>query len=275
MTHTLSDTLIKRFFREPLVYFLLAGLAIFIVSNLTAGDVREPILVSEAEQQRLADQWRASMGQDPTPAELEGLIEQWIREEIYYREAMTMGLDENDVIIRRRLAQKLTFFTEDVATGGDADQAEIRKYYDEHAERYTEPARYTFSHRYFSRDRRLQPEADASQVLAAADGSEPAEGDAFMLQSSYMDQSRPQIETMFGSVFAAAVPDLAVGEWQGPLPSAYGWHLVKVERQHPARRLEFNEVARRVASDFKQEQRREANEAFYKSLRARYEVVRP
>ena len=75
MTHTLSDTLIKRFFREPLVYFLLAGLAIFIVSNLTAGDAREPILVSEAEQQRLADQWRASMGQDPTPAELEGLIE--------------------------------------------------------------------------------------------------------------------------------------------------------------------------------------------------------
>src|SRR6056297_3885752 len=106
--------MIVKLLREPLLYFLLAGAALFLISDALGGDAAERIVVSDAERARLAAQWQAQMGRPPTDTELDGLIQQWLREEIYYREAKAMGLDEDDVIIRRRLAQKLTFLTEDL-----------------------------------------------------------------------------------------------------------------------------------------------------------------
>ena len=258
--------------REPLIYFLAAGLALFAIAEAFSGDDAEVIVVSDAERGRLAAQWRAQMGRPPGEAELAGLVEQWIREEIYYREALALGLDQGDVIVRRRLAQKLTFLTEDLATGTATDSATLEAYHAEHAERYTEPERFTFSHRYFSSERRDQAEADARAALATPD---PA-GDPFLLQQHYAARSTQQIAELFGREFAAALTELTVDErWQGPLRSAYGWHLVRLEQRHSERRQPFDEVAERVAADYQQDRRRLANEAFYESLRGRYRVVRP
>jgi hypothetical protein len=271
--------MIAKLLREPLLYFLLAGAALFLITDALGGDAAERIVVSDAERARLAAQWQAQMGRPPTDTELDGLIQQWLREEIYYREAKAMGLDEDDVIIRRRLAQKLTFLTEDLATAAAPDEAALRRYYQDNAERYQEPERWSFSHRYFSGERREQAEADARaalQTLKAGDegvGGEDA-GDPFMLQRSYVERAQREIGELFGREFAAAVTDLPVGGWHGPVRSAYGWHLVKVEDHEPARQRPFEEVVDQVATDYRQQQRREANEAYFESLLERYEIVR-
>ncbi|MEQ8860004.1 MAG: peptidylprolyl isomerase [Pseudomonadales bacterium] len=260
--------------REPLLYFLLAGAALFLVADVLGGDDSQRIVVTDAERARLSAQWQSQMGRPPTDSELEALVEQWIREEIYYREAVAMGLEEDDVIIRRRLAQKLTFLTEDLATGRSPSEAELRSYYADNAERYSEPERFSFGHRYFSSERREQAQADAQAALATADSEGAVQGDPFMLQRSYVERSQREIGELFGREFAAALSELPPGSWQGPVRSAYGWHLVRVEQREPARQLGFDEVIDRVAADYRQQQRREANEAYYQALLARYEIVR-
>ncbi|MDZ7669987.1 MAG: peptidyl-prolyl cis-trans isomerase [Gammaproteobacteria bacterium] len=269
--------LVSRLLREPLLYFFIAGAALFLLNEGAGTDADRRIVVSEAERQRLSDQWQAQMGRTPTGSELDALVEQWIREEIYYREARAMGLDEDDIIIRRRLAQKLTFLTEDLATGRAPPQADLERYYQEHAERYTEPERYSFSHRYYSRDRRETAESDARADLAAlseTDAEELPQSDPFMLQRRYAQRSQREIGELFGREFAAALSKVPTGRWQGPIRSAYGWHLVLLEQRLPARQLTFAEAAKQVATDYRQDQQRQANEALYQSLRERYEIVR-
>lgn len=256
------------------MYFLLAGAALFILTRTLGGDDARHIVVSEAERARLSAQWQTQMGRPPTDNELSALVEQWIREEIYYREAIAMGLDQDDVIIRRRLAQKLTFLTEDLATADAPSRKTLQAFYEAHLDRYQEPERWTFSHRYFSGERREQPQAEARAALQAlAEGAAPA-GDAFMLQQDYVGRSQREIAELFGREFAADLAELPAGGWQGPVRSAYGWHLVRMDDRQPPRQLAFQEVADRVAADYRQEARREANEAYYRSLRARYEIDR-
>jgi len=263
---------LSRLLREPLVYFLLAGAAIFALAELIPADREEyTIVVTEAERARLRDQWQSQMGRVPAERELAGLVEQWIREEIYYREALRMGLERNDTIIRRRLAQKLNFLTEDVATGTPTSAETLETYFVENAERYTVPERVSFRHRYFSVERRTDAQADATAALE----DESIGGDPFMLQLAYAQRSEREIADLFGAEFAAtlaAMSDDSPG-WQGPIRSAYGWHAVIIEQRIPARLPSFDEVARKVAVDHKQELRRAANERYYEALRSRYEII--
>lgn len=263
--------MVQKLLKEPLLYFLLAGAGIFAVSAwLPAGDDAYSIEVTAAEKARLQDQWQAQMGRAPTGTELDGLIEQWIREEIYYREALNIGLDRDDIIIRRRLAQKLTFLTEDVATSAPPTPEALQAFFAEDIERYTIPERLSFRHRYFSTERRTDAHADALAAMA----DESIGGDPFMLQLAYAQRSEREIGDLFGSEFAAALRDLPEdGGWQGPVRSAYGWHVVIIEQRIPARTPALDEVARKVAIDYQQELRQAANERYYETLRNRYEIV--
>lgn len=266
--------MLSRLLREPLIYFLLAGAGLFWLAAQLGGDAQR-IVVTDAELNRLSSQWQAQMGNPPSDTELAGLVEQWIREEIYYREAKAMGLDDDDIIVRRRLAQKLMFLSEDLIADQTLRQEDLEAYFREHADRYSEPERLSFAHRYYSRERRENAAADASADLAATRNGEAPPGDPFMLPGQYSERSERQIGELFGSEFAAELLALPVGAWQGPVRSAYGWHLVKIEQHRPARQPDFSEVAERVAADFRQQQRRRANEDFYAALRERYEVVQP
>jgi hypothetical protein len=180
-----------------------------------------------------------------------------------------MGLDENDTIIRRRLAQKLTFLTEDLADAASPTEAELLAFYDADPASYTRPASFSFEHRYFSSERREDAEGDARAALAAGD---PA-GDPFMLQQSYANRTQREIGDLFGREFATGLAELAPAEgWQGPLRSAYGWHLVRLSDRKPEQLLPFQEVSRQVADDLKLERRREANRELFETLRARYDI---
>lgn len=259
--------------REPLVVFLFAGAVIFGISRLESNDDANSVIeVSNAQLQRISDQWQAQMGRTPSADELDGLTEQWIREEIYYREARAMGLNENDVIIRRRLAQKLTFLTEDLADTDPPSAEELASYYQANPDNYTTPEQFSFEHRYFSSERRTDAQADASAALAMP---EPG-GDPFMLQRSYANRSQREIGDLFGREFATAIAALEAGpDWQGPVRSAYGWHLVRLERRTPELLRPIEEVTRQLTDDVQLVRRRDANNLLFENLRRKYEVRYP
>lgn len=264
--------------REPLLWFAALGGLIFLLNLWQDGEPEKQIVVTAALQQRLSDQWQGQMGRAPSAKELNGLVEQWIKEEIYAREAAAMGLDQNDTIIRRRLVQKLTFLTEDIATAAEPDQATLQAYFETHQERYRDPARFDFEHRYFSSDRREDAAADAKAALASiqqASGDRAvvdSTGDAFMLQLQFANRSERQIGDLFGREFARKLAELARGTWHGPVPSAYGEHLVRITAITPSAIVPLASARSRVLADYAQSRREAANEAFYEGLRGAYQI---
>lgn len=259
-----------RFLRDPLVAFLAAGAVLLLASRWWSGsDTSERIVVSDGVRARLSDQWQMQMRRLPTAEELAGLVDAFIREEIYYREAMRMGLDADDTIVRRRLVQKLTFLTEDIATAAQPDDATLLAWYDAHPDACSRPPRMSFEHRYFSVDRRENAQEDATAALADATQA----GDPFMLQRSYAQRAEREIGDLFGRTFASELFTLEPGDWQGPIRSAYGWHLVRISEKLPAARIPFAECRDRVLADLQMQARKEANDAYYQELLSRYTVV--
>ncbi|MGE0625330.1 MAG: peptidyl-prolyl cis-trans isomerase [Pseudomonadales bacterium] len=261
-----------RYLKDPLAVFLLFGLLIFFAQEWLASDSGDyRIDVTVGQQNRIFDQWQAQMGRPPTAEEAAGLLDQWLREEIFYREAVKLGLDQDDTIIRRRLAQKLTFLNEDLANTEEPADADLTAYFEANAADYRVPERFSFEHRYFSGDRRNDAEADARAALQDADVT----GDPFILQRSYAERSAREIADLFGADFARALGTLDTGrpeDWQGPIPSAYGWHLIRLTARTPSRDPLMAEVRDAVRRDYLQARRRDANETFYRTLRARYDV---
>ncbi|MGI9328445.1 MAG: peptidyl-prolyl cis-trans isomerase [Pseudomonadales bacterium] len=280
VTTSMSKQTPTRLWREPLLWFALSGCLIFAISQWLGGAETKRIVVTQSLQQRLIDQWQGQMGRPPTAQELEGLTQQWVKEEIYSREAQAMGLDQNDTIIRRRLVQKLTFLTEDLATAAQPSDSELEDYYAKNLDRYREPARFDFEHRYFSRDRRDDASADAAVALAKIRKDPSARdyitttGDSFMLQMQFAGRSERQIGDLFGREFAAALADLPPGQWHGPVSSAYGEHLVFISAAQAPHTQPFAQAKTRISADYAQAQREQANQAFFDGLRAQYEVER-
>ena len=258
--------------KDPLVTFLIAGAAIYFMAEMFADeDIPYEVLVREADIKRLQDQWSMQMRRPPTDQELSGLIEQFVKEEVYYREAQRLGLDRNDTIVRRRMVQKLTFLTEDIATATPLDETALRAHFANNIEDYRVAERFSFSHTYFSSDRRNDAQADAQAALLDA-----GKGDPFMLQRTYSERSEREIGDLFGRKFAASLTLLEVSEKpQGPIESAYGWHTIILSNRSATFIPPFEEVADRVAVDAQQATRRAANDAYYEDLKARYAIIYP
>ena len=268
--------------RSPLVVFLLLGAGVFVVDRWldNAGAAGRVVTVTEERIGAIRERWVAQWGRPPTGRELEGLIDEAVREEILYREAQRRGLDRDDPIIRRRLAQKMTFLLEDSAEAPPAAAGDIETYYADHAERYREPSRTTFRHVFLSRERRGDPPlAEAAllrEVRAGGAGDRWRQlGDPFMLLREYADRTDQEIAELFGGRFATALPALAAGAWQGPVESAHGAHLVQVLGRTEPRLRALAEVRDRVAEDLLESRRRERNEAALQVLRERYEIRMP
>jgi hypothetical protein len=264
------------------LHFVLVGALLFAVD----GVLREPaapsdrtIRITEAEIDRLRAQWTKQYQRQPAPAEMQRLVDARVREEVLYREALAMGLDQDDGIVRRRLAQKLEFLIEDLVAARAPTDAELGAFFEARRESYRLPARVSFSHVYFSPDRRGRAaERDAQLVLAGLrretlPAAAADRGDGFMMGGSYRQQSADDIEEVFGSEFAAALLALEPGDWAGPIASAYGWHLVRIEARNEARLPKLDEVLDQVRHDWSYEQRRQANEAVFERLLARYELA--
>ena len=269
-----------RWLRDPLFAFLLIGAGVFALERWWQGrqaDAARIIVISNAEAARLGAAWRAQTGRAPTQGELEALLEDHVREEILVREARRLRLDEGDAIVRRRLAQKLSFLTDDIAALEPATDADLRAYFETNRSRFETPAAITFSHIYFSPDKRADAKAAAQSTLAALDPEAwRTSGDPFMLGRTYAHASLPRLRKDFGDEFAQQLAAMAAeGAWRGPLRSAYGYHLVRVDANVPARTPAFEAVQARVAAHFDAERRAKANREHFEQLRARYTVKLP
>jgi hypothetical protein len=270
--------------RSPLLHFLIIGAAIYGASVLLAPaapqDSGDTIRVSAGHIQWMEDSWTQRWNRPPTPAERQGLIDAHVRETVLYREALAMGLDADDVIIRRRLAQKLEFLFADLADTTPPTDEELRAHFDEHIEQYCEPEILTMTHVFIDPDRRGDRTLDdAADMLVQLQGAEdPTEaaselGDPFMLQRYYPQRSNAELSKLFGREFAASVFALPVGKWHGPVLSGYGTHLVYVHDRLQSPPPTFDLVRERVLVDVQDARRELINEECYQALLARYEIV--
>jgi hypothetical protein len=269
--------------KEPLLHFLLIGALIFgLYSALnpeedTFADNR--IVVSSGDVERLSANWARRWDRLPTEAELKGLIDAYVREEVYYREALALGLDKNDTVLRRRLMQKMEFLSDDLADLNSPTEADIRQYFIANQNKYELPDRVSFTHIYFSYDKRGEKVIeDAEQALAAIleddiISSTPEQGDPFILQYDFSLESPAEITRLFGEDFTKRLFTLEPGPWQGPVPSGYGLHLVKVVEKVAASTPELGEVVDKVRSDMLFEQREDLNKEIFQRFRERYEVI--
>lgn len=269
--------------RDPMVSFLLIGAAIFAIDFVlrrqaeTAAE-RE-IVVTQALVTRHTEAWIAQAGHPPSDVELGALIEAHIREEILVREARARGLDDHDAVIRRRLAQKLSFLLEDDAGTLEPSAADLRAYFDAHSERYAAPATVSLSHVYFGLGRGATAANEAAQrvldELSAAPGADELAaraGDPFPLPRNLSAQTQADLEAQFGREFAAAVWELPDRGWHGPLRSPFGAHLVRLSGRSPAVAPAFAGVQDRLAEDLRQARREAANAKAYAELRTRYHI---
>jgi len=273
-----------RFLREPLLHFILIGVVIYLLYGAFSPTVPEDddktIVVNAAEIEWMQTSWQQRWNRPPTDEELDGLIQQYIRETVLYREAVTMGLNQHDQVIRRRLAQKLEFLAKDLVNLTPPTEEELLDYFTTHIDRYQEPARLTFTQVFIDPDKRGDATLDDAEeikasLIAQGDAIENAGefGDDFMLQNYYPEKDPIEIQKSFGSGFTESLLALSTGEWHGPVLSGYGVHLVYISHISEPPVPVFADERQRVAEEWKMDRSEELNEQFYTSLRDRYTIA--
>jgi len=272
-----------RLLRDPLFHFIALGGILFAVYGMTSGlfapDDKRRIEIDRPAIDLLAGTFERQWGRPPTSEELQALVQARVREEVLYREALAIGLDRNDAVVRRRMMQKIELLSQDVALLADPTDAELRAFLQENIEDYRLPPRISFSQIYFNVDRRgPEAEEEAGRVLAALRAatppprSAPELGDSIMLEAEYGLREPGQVSEIFGHAFSEALFDLQPG-WHGPIASSFGIHLVNVIQRVEGRTREVDEIRDRLVNDFNRMRRNRANEALYRGIVRKYEIV--
>ncbi len=278
---------IKRWLREPLLHFLLLGLVLFAVYAYThrgRGGVESSrqIALTLDELRQMDMYFESQWHRQPTPAEFQAMVEDKVREEVLYREALAMGLDKDDTIVKRRMAQKMQFLAEDVAAAHEPSTAELKAWFEKNSNKFALPSRYSFRHLYFSPDKRgKNAQEDAAKVLTKIAGQREDStlalslADQFMFQDYYGDRAPDALAKEFGPQFVVALEKIKPGSWQGPIESGYGWHLVFVDTVIPGRIPAFEEMEPDVKTAWLAEQKQQAWQKAYTEMRAKYTVLLP
>ena len=266
-----------RLMREPLTHFVALGLA--IVAAHHAVDERQQRYTIELGSQRLrqiADAYAGQYGVPPSPSELKALTDDYVRQEVLVREGLAMGLERDDEIVRRRIAQKVQFLLDDRASPRAPTETELHAWFAAHRQRYAVPARRSFDQRFFAVDRRGD---DAARRLASAalaglrQGRAAGSGDPFPGPAVVRLLSQDDADRLFGGSLAAQAFAAPRGQWSGPFRSAFGWHLVRVTETATARPRRYAEARIEAAAEWRRAQAEAANAAAYARLRARYRIV--
>jgi parvulin-like peptidyl-prolyl isomerase len=270
-----------KIFREPLLHFVVLGALVFAVNawrerRRPADNAPARIEVTAGSIARLCEGFTGQWHRAPDADELRGMVNDHVREEVLYREALAMGLDRDDSIVRRRMAQKMEFLTQDIAAAVEPDEATLRKFFEQNAGRYAKAARVSFRHVFFSKERRgTRLEAHAGEALAALvnGASEETMGDPWLREHEFTEADADEIGASLGREFAEAVTAMPAGEWRGPVASSYGLHLVRVSGRAEAQPVAFEAVRDAVARDFSDERRRTANRELLERLKAQYRIT--
>jgi hypothetical protein len=273
--------LIARLLREPLLQFLALGALLFALHGLVgkrSAEAPEKIVVSASRITNLGDGFARTWRRPPNEQELQGLIEDYIRDEVFYREGRAAGLDRDDVIIRRRVRQKMEFFAEEMSVPEPSDE-QLAAYLASNPERFRAEDQFTFHQVFLSATRRAKTiESDSKQVasiLARADGVVDATvlGDPFLLGEEFRGVSPGKLASIFGEDFPKQMAAMEKGRWQGPISSSFGQHFVFISERVSGNLPPLNAVRPIVHREWAHARRLEAEQKLYASLRSRYEIV--
>jgi hypothetical protein len=272
----------KRLLKEPLLHFLALGALLFAgygVLNRSRAPEPGRIVVSQGQLASMLENFTRTRQRPPTREEWEGLIRARVREEVYYREALALGLDRDDAIIRRRLQQKMEFVSDDVAAQAQPTDADLDVYLRAHPDEFRLEERFTFRQLYLNPEKHGENLArDSAELLAklnqpGGDAGFATMGDPFMLDSGFTAVPAGEVTRQFGDKFTAKLGSISPSQWHGPVESAFGAHLVFLSERREARLPVLAEVRDAVRLECDEARRREANEKFYQELLKHYTVT--
>jgi hypothetical protein len=276
---------VTRILKNPIVYFFVLGFVVFGLHSFLNMETNEQnddpftIEVTSADIEWLRSSWESRMQRKPTPDELNGLVDNYIREEILAREAYKVGLDEQDLVIKRRLVQKMTFVFEDLAEAVEPTEEELLEYAQNNQETYLVPEMISFTHIYFNPDKRKDVVSDAEKILRQLQAGDTSEeealvlGDAIMLDASYFQMTHQSVAGVFGLAFAVDLTALEGEGWRGPIGSSFGLHIVRINDRSEARMPEFASLRERVRYDFMYDRKKKVIDEVYGSVKPNYTIL--
>ena len=275
-------SVLGRLLREPLVHFVLVGAAVFAAyaffSDVDEAETRDRIVVTEGRVVQLAQVFAKTWQRPPTPQELRGLLDAYVKEEVYYREAVKLGLDRDDTLIRRRMQQKMEFLSEPGEEALKAEDVTLQAYLDEHNDTYRVEPKLAFEQVFINpklSDADAGTRATEMLRVLKEDGDPEKLGDPTLLPSSLPLSPLSAVERDFGEDFAKKVSRVPVDQWTGPIASPFGLHLVRVAKREEGYDPKLDEVRDAVRRDWRNLKRQEYQADAYEKLRGKYEVVLP
>ena len=269
----------RAWWREPLVHFVVLGGLVFFAHRLLFGaPPSEYVAPEDAPVEQIRQDWFTAKGAHPSAEEESALVQEWVEDEILYRRAIELGLDQNDTIVRRRLVQRMRFFLEDTYRIEPPTDRELQAWLELHPHEFAMPPKASFTHRFFSRGKRgdeLTADARSALETLRNDSTAAVEGDPFFRGSTFEDTTPAEIRRAFGREFEESIADLPLEQWMGPVKSSYGLHLVYVRNRTSAEVPKLETVREKVEQDWLQAERDRHNEEALAKLRARYAPEAP
>jgi len=264
---------ITAFARDPLAHFLVLGGLLFAGASALDAMSQPVVRITQGDVEQIAASWQAMTMNPPSEEEMRGLLRERIDEEILAREAHRLGLDEDDVVIRRRLAQKMSFISDDVAVVMPATEADLLAFFDGRKDRFRLPERYTWRHVVFSAERPGDSERSAAEAaLRSAPAGEDPAGDPSLVPGTFSEASREAIVGEFGESFYQALASARESQWTGPVMSPFGAHLIRLESRIPASEPSYDAVREQVREAWLSEQREKRNSEMREEIRRRYRI---
>lgn len=270
-----ENSLPLRLLREPLLHFAVAGTLLFTAGAwFGATGESDTITVSASRIEHLAAIFERRWQRPPHPAELRKLVDEFVREEVLYREAVRLGLDRDDTVIRRRLRMKMEFLARDLVDSIDPGEEALRDYFELHRSDYALPARYSFEHLYFNSEQRpaVGDDVRIAKIKLESGAAPQNHGDATLFQREYSDISHAQVDRTFGGSFAEQLAGAPLGEWAGPVTSAYGEHLVRLASREASRVADFATIREQVLRDWQRTEKEKVLETQFEALRSNYRL---
>ena len=267
---------VNQILKEPLFHFLLIGFAIFsLYALVNPGAIPDKqVVVDDGRINNIIALFEKKWHRAPSDAELQGLIDDYVLEEIYYRQALKMGMDENDAIVRRRLRQKMEFFTTSAAAMVEPEEEDLKQYLQQHADKYKADNRYSFEQVYISPDHsREELKQKLSETKQALQQGESVSGDKNLLPQTLSNAGAFEVERTFGKDFSGKLDALPMGAWSDPLQSGLGWHFIKLTQRETGEMPALSQVRDAVMRDWVYEKSQTLRKDLERKLRSEYQVV--
>lgn len=266
----------KQLLKEPLLHFLTLGLALFLLYNMVGNDksADDTIVFNDYDLNNILTKWETQWKRPPTEQELKSIIEQTIKQELFYQEALKMNLDHNDEIIKRRLAQKMEFLSNDLVQMKPASEEQLIIFYEQHKHNYLSSYNYTLQQVCFSYDYHRNPLEKATKTLNTVKDQASkriiAKGDTMSFPNTFNSQSEKQIRKELGGSFTNALKDIPLNTWSGPIQSGFGYHLVYISKRIEPKPKSLEDIRPKVLKDFNYYRQQQLDSALYLEIKKQY-----